>query len=261
MPHDRAGRSTDIRRAGPPTTRRGPPVKTLKLDYHIFKGAVNGYLSLYTGGKERPAYFDIPTTFPALGRLTDGYPVIKAELAAALREKPRFRRYQDVDPGEAKITGTDTAKNWSVFMLYLLGHKPEGNRALCPKTCELLDGIPGLIQAFFSVLDPGKSVPAHEGPYYGYLRYHLALTVPKENPPKLVVAGKDHVWREGEGVLFDDSHTHEVVNQSPGTRVVLIVDVRRPMPLLPSLLNRFVTNVVARHTYGRSVMKRLKAAG
>jgi len=236
-------------------------VKKLKLDYHIFKGAVNGYLSLYTGGKERPAYFDIAKTVPALDTLTKGFPVIKAELDAALREKPRFRRYQDVDPGEAKITGTDTAKNWKVFMLYLLGHKPEGNRSLCPQTCALLDKVPGLIQAFFSVLDPGKSVPAHEGPYYGYLRYHLALQVPTESPPKLVVAGQDHVWREGEAVLFDDSHTHEVVNHSPGTRVVLIVDVRRPMPLLPSLLNKFVTDVVARHTYGRSVMKRLKAAG
>jgi hypothetical protein len=33
------------------------------------------------------------------------------------------------------------------------------------------------------------------------------------------------------------------------------------MPVMPTLLNRFVTNVVARHTYGRSVMKRLKNAG
>ena len=106
----------------------------------------------------------------------------------------------------------------------------------------------------------------YDGKYGNVIGYllglsKLALTVPAENPPKLVVAGQDHVWREGEAVLFDDSHTHEVVNHSPGTRVVLIVDVRRPMPLLPSLLNKFVTDVVARHTYGRSVMKRLKAAG
>lgn len=231
----------------------------LKLDYHIFKGVVNSYFSLYTGGKERPAFFDVRQTVPELDELTRNSPAIKAELEGVLG-KPLLRRYQDIDPGEAKIaTGTDE-KKWSVFMLYLLGHKPERNRALCPKTCAILDRIPGLIQAFFSVLDPGKSVPAHEGPYYGYLRYHLALQVPTDNPPKLVVAGQDYVWREGEAVLFDDSHTHEVVNHSPQTRVVLIVDVRRPMPVMPTLLNRFVTDVVARHTYGRSVMKRLKTA-
>jgi aspartate beta-hydroxylase len=232
----------------------------IKLDYHIFKGMVNSYLSLYTGGRERPAFFDIKTTFPPLDELTRSYPDVKAELDAVLRERPRLRRYQDIDPGEAKITNVNPEKNWSVFMLYLLGHKPEANRALCPKTCAVLDRIPGLIQAFFSVLDPGKSVPPHEGPYYGYLRYHLALQVPADNPPKLVVAGQDYVWKEGEAVLFDDSHMHEVVNHSSGTRAVLIVDVMRPMPFMPTLLNRFVTNVVARHTYGRSVMKRINRA-
>ncbi len=232
----------------------------IKLDYHIFKGAVNSYLSLYTGGKERPAYFDVRATYPALDELTKGYPDIKAELEGVLRERPRLRRYQDIDPGEAKIANANPGKDWSVFMLYILGHRPEANRALCPKTCALLDRVPGLIQAFFSVLDPGKSVPPHEGPYYGYLRYHLALQVPTDDPPKLVVAGQDYVWKEGEAVLFDDSHTHEVVNHSRGTRAVLIVDVMRPMPVMPTLLNRFVTNVVARHTYGRSVMKRINQA-
>jgi aspartyl/asparaginyl beta-hydroxylase (cupin superfamily) len=232
----------------------------MKLDYHIFKGAVNSYLSLYTGGKERPAYFDIAQTVPALDGLTRAYPDVKAELDNVLRERPRLKRYQDIDPGEAKITNANPGKDWNVFMLYILGHRPEANRALCPKTCAVLDRIPGLIQAFFSVLDPGKSVPAHEGPYYGYLRYHLGLQVPTDNPPKLVVDGKDYVWREGEAVLFDDSHTHEVVNHSNQTRAVLIVDVMRPMPFMPTLLNRFVTNVVARHTYGRSVMKRIKQA-
>lgn len=233
----------------------------VKLDYHIFKGAVNSYLSLYTGGKARPAFFDIPTTFPPLDELTRNCAAVREELHGVLGDKPALRRYQDVDPGEAKIAAGSPGKNWSVFMLYLLGHKPEANRARCPRTVAILDRIPGLIQAFFSVLDPGKSVPPHEGPYYGYLRYHLALQVPRDNPPKLVVAGQDYHWREGEAVLFDDSHTHEVVNHSSETRVVLIVDVMRPMPVMPTLLNRFVTNVVARHTYGRSVMKRLRNAG
>ena len=47
----------------------------------------------------------------------------------------------------------------------------------------LVAGIPNLFQAFFSILEPGKSIPAHEGPYCGYLRYHLGLIVPEESPP------------------------------------------------------------------------------
>jgi hypothetical protein len=46
-----------------------------------------------------------------------------------------------------------------------------------------------------------------------------------------------------------------VVNHSRQTRAVLIVDVRRPLPFVPNLVNRFITNVIARHTYGRKVAK------
>src|SRR5262249_24716030 len=69
----------------------------------------------------------------------------------------------------------------------------------------------------------------------------------------------DYVWKEGEAVLFDDSWPHSVVNQSEELRAVLIVDVRRPMPLLADLCNRFITDVIARHTYGRSVVRKAEA--
>jgi aspartyl/asparaginyl beta-hydroxylase (cupin superfamily) len=39
-----------------------------------------------------------------------------------------------------------------------------------------------LFQAFFSILDGGKSIPRHAAPYRGYLRYHLGLKVPKLLP-------------------------------------------------------------------------------
>ncbi len=37
------------------------------------------------------------------------------------------------------------------------------------------------------------------------------------------------VWREGEVVLFDDTQPHEVWNETAEERVVLLIDVRRPM--------------------------------
>ena len=144
-------------------------------------------------------------------------------------------------------------------MLEITGHKPAQNRAYCPETCRVLERVPNMIQAFFSILDPGKSVPEHEGPYLGYLRYHLGVRVPTQDPPKLVVNAQDYVWKEGEAVLFDDSWPHSVVNHCREARAVLIVDVRRPMPFIADLCNRFVTDVVARHTYGRSVARKAEA--
>jgi aspartate beta-hydroxylase len=227
----------------------------LKLDYHLPKTIVNAYFDRYTGGRRRPTFFDVAEAAPELAAVTAAYPAIRAEFDRLPIEPDALPQYHEVDPGESKISNT-TPKRWNVFMLEILGHRLEANRRLCPETCRALDRVPNLLQAFFSILEPGKSIPEHEGPYRGYLRYHLALRVPKENPPKLVVNGQDYVWREGEAVLFDDSWPHSVVNHASETRAVLIVDIRRPLPYAADLLNRFLTDVAARHTYGRKVAQK-----
>jgi aspartate beta-hydroxylase/beta-hydroxylase len=120
----------------------------------------------------------------------------------------------------------------------------------------LLKTIPNLSQVFFSILEPGKSIPKHNGPYMGYLRYHLGIQVPKKNPPQIIINDQPYTWREGEAVFFDDSWAHEVNNTSDDYRAVLIIDVLRPMPLIPHMLNKFVINILAKYSYGRQVINR-----
>jgi aspartyl/asparaginyl beta-hydroxylase (cupin superfamily) len=228
----------------------------MKLDYHIFKSVVNSCYAPYVGGNRRPTFFNIDETYPSLNRLTEKFPQIKAEFDALLASHPCLPEYHHIDRGEASISAT-TAHRWNVCMLEVLGHRVEANRRLFPETCRALEQVPHLIQAFFSILDPGKSIPEHEGPYLGYLRYHLALRVPKDDPPKLVVNGQDYFWKTGEAVLFDDSYPHRVVNHSREIRAVLIVDVERPLPRIPTMLNH-ATLLIARHTYGRQVARNVR---
>jgi aspartyl/asparaginyl beta-hydroxylase (cupin superfamily) len=230
----------------------------VKLDYHLFKSMANGFFGLFIGPKTRPTFFDIGKAFPELDLVTQAYPIIRKEFDRLIAEWNELPQYHDVDPGERKISAA-TPKRWNVFILEITGQKPAQNRACCPETCRVLENVPNMIQAFFSILDPGKSVPQHEGPYFGYLRYHLGVRVPALNPPELVVNSQRYVWKEGEAVLFDDSWPHSVNNQSKELRAVLIVDVRRPMPLIADLCNRFITDVIARRTYGRAVARRAEA--
>ena len=228
------------------------------FDYHIVKNAVNRYLTGQVGGDQRPVFIDdIASVSPELNDLANHFETIRREFDAIVTDGTELPAYHDVDPGEIEISGSDgTDRKWGVFLLHLLGHEPAANCRRCPETCRLLSRIPGLIQAFFSVLDPGKSVPEHCGPYVGYLRYHLALQVPDDNPPSIRVRDQTYTWREGEGVLFDDSWPHEVINHSRQPRAVLIVDVRRPMTGVPHLVNRFMIDVLASCTYGRKVARR-----
>ncbi len=225
------------------------------MDYHYFKDKLNRFYGRYVGYNQRPTFFDIDKTYPSLNQITQHFQTIQNEFHQVLTATPQLPRYHDIDPGEAEISDA-CEKRWNVYMLYLLGFQLEQANKLCPTLCALLQKIPNLIQAFFSILEPGKSIPLHDGPYLGYLRYHLGVHIPKNEPPRIIVNKQPYTWREGEAVLFDDSWPHEVKNNSNDFRAVLILDVLRPMPLLPDLINRFVTHIIARHTYGRSVIKR-----
>ena len=218
---------------------------------------INRLFDLYAGGRRRPVFFDIEKTCPELLKLDDNYAAIRKELLPLLPQKRAIPRYHELDASEHYISAQfDPDKDWRIFYLYAMGEKPGANRARCPETSALLDQIPDMMQAFFSILDGGKSVPAHQGPYRGYIRYHLALVVPERDPPSIRIKDQYYTWREGESVLFDDSWDHEVFNKSDSERVVLIVDIRRPMPSFFDAINRFVISVM-RLVYGKQIVKKL----
>lgn len=62
-------------------------------------------------------------------------------------------------------------------------------------------------------------------------------------------------WREGEGFLFDDTWGHEVINQSKDVRVVLVVDVLRPIGAIGNVINRAIFRS-RRHTYTKKIVAR-----
>lgn len=217
------------------------------------------YALLYrsAGGENRPVFYDIEKLAPSLRELEKNYDVIRSEVVQLLESKRELPSYHELDPEQRGISAGGS-KKWKVFLLYAMGAKPKANRALCPRTSALLDQIPNLFEAFFSILEAGKSVPAHCGPYYGMLRYHLGLVVPSENPPKIRIKDQFYTWKEGDSVFFDDTWEHQVYNESKSDRVILLVDVLRPLPLPVHLLNLLFAKGM-RIAYASGVLRNLEA--
>ncbi len=227
------------------------------ITHEHFLILLNKFYDLHIGGSRRPVFFDISATRPELLELDRNYQVIREELLRILPEKRSLPRYHELDEMQYNISArVDADKDWKIYPLNIMGVKPEAYCTCCPKTTALLDGIPGLFEAFFSILEGGKSIPHHEGPYRGYIRYHLGLIVPEKKPPSIRVRDQEYTWKEGESVLFDDSWDHEVYNQCAADRVVLIVDIRRPMSQPYDGVNRFVQRIM-KAVYGRHILKRL----
>jgi aspartyl/asparaginyl beta-hydroxylase (cupin superfamily) len=146
-------------------------------------------------------------------------------------------------------------RKWKVFMLKWYQGTIEENCNQAPITCGLVNRCPQVKAAMFSILEAGKRIPPHRGPSTGCLRYHLGLRVPKNTGTAKIRVDKTwYQWKNGEGVLFDDTFEHEVRNDSEELRIVLFMDVVRPLknPVLNSLnetlndsatISRFVNEV------------------
>ena len=230
-----------------------------QINYEQLLVPLNKFYDLHTGGSCRPVFLDISATRPELLDLERNYHDIREEVLRILPDKRAIPRYHELDQMQYNISArVNPDKDWKIFPLNIMGVKPEAYSARCPKTMALLERIPGLFEAFFSILEGGKSIPHHEGPYRGYLRYHLGLIVPEKNPPSIRLKDQVYTWKEGESVLFDDSWDHEVYNQCEADRVVLIVDIRRPMPQPFDGVNWLVQRIM-KAVYGRHIMKQLAA--
>ncbi len=202
-------------------------------------------ITRYVGGDAAPAFYDARQTWPALLDIDRNYAAIQRELEVLLPRRESIRLVHETIQGHPQVEG------WRVLYIhfYEMSHRFP-NRELFPETVAVLDRIPNLVDAWFSVLEPGKSIVAHRGMYRGFLRYHTAFKVPSTNPPSIRVKDQSYTWKEGESVMFDDRHEHEVTNHSDAVRVVLIVDIMRPLPLPLHLLN-----VIAIKLLGRLVIR------
>jgi beta-hydroxylase len=120
-------------------------------------------------------------------------------------------------------------KGWNVYTLRLYGVNIEENMKRCPITANLVKMCPYIHTAVFSILEPGKVIPPHYGPNKGVLRYHLGLIVP-DGDCHIKVGSDTYRWKEGEGILFDETFQHSAHNNTDKVRAVLYLDIPRPMP-------------------------------
>lgn len=118
---------------------------------------------------------------------------------------------------------------WRSFFLYGYGYLVQDNLDRCPVTTRLVEAIPGLNSAFFSILAPGTHIPAHRGVTKGLITCHLGLIIPRDGDARMRIDDRVVRWAEGETLVFDDTYDHEVWNDTSGTRVVLLIQFRRPL--------------------------------
>lgn len=180
--------------------------------------------------------------FPWVAHIEANWDVIREELEAVLEDQEALPNFQEISKDQIEITDDD---RWKTFFLYGYGFEAKLGVEMCPRTAALMREIPGMTTAMFSILSPRKHILAHRGPYKGVLRYHLGLIVPEEAAACRIRVGDElRHWEAGGSMLFDDTFNHEVWNDTDETRVVLFVDVLRPLPEPWDTVNRLIVKAI-----------------
>jgi aspartate beta-hydroxylase len=203
---------------------------------------------IYDARISGPPILDAARDFPGGTEFVAAWQALRDEamvLARSLAEVPRFH---EVMESQADISAND-ARDWRIFIVKAYGKLIKRNALRCPRLSALLAAHPEVVSASLSFLAPHKYVPPHRGPFRGILRFHLGLSVPlnADGVPAavLTIDGVPHRIGDGDSLLWDDTYTHEVDNDSDQMRLALLLDVRRrDLPLDMEVLSRCLIRIV-----------------
>ena len=90
--------------------------------------------------------------FKFLEAFTQSWELIRDEAREVLKYRDAIPGFEDVSPDQYRIA---KEKQWKTYVLFGFGKKLEKNARLAPRTCEILEGVPSLQTAMFSILAPG----------------------------------------------------------------------------------------------------------
>lgn len=195
-----------------------------------------------------------PAQFAWTRLLTENWQAIRAEALAVTRNIEEVPILGEISPHHGRIAPDDS---WRTFFLIGYGNRFPENLARCPVTASVLKKIPGLNSGFFSVLTAGNHIPAHSGVTKGLLTCHLGLKVPEGEISMRVDKQMLH-WEEGKVLMFDDTFEHEVWNNTRGTRIVLLIQIARPLRLPGRLLAMLFLGGVRYSSFVREARRNIR---
>lgn len=137
--------------------------------------------------------------------------------------------------------------SWRLYGL-ILNSIPLENSNTCPKTMEVLSKVSRrILNAGFSVIEPGGQTNPHEGTCNKFYRLHIPLIIPqsnidyyklnktsvidinkldtKNNLAIFQVKNDMRIWVPDEYFIFNDTCLHNACNNSNTNRIVLLVDL------------------------------------
>ncbi len=209
------------------------PWRKAFVDHSVLLAPINALMVLCSRVPTTP--FVPVHLIPELRQIEENWQVFRDE-ALALAQLQQIK----ADQAHTDIGFNSFFKyGWKRFYLKWYDAQHPSAEALCPRSVAILRGIPSVKAAMFAELPAGGKLNAHRDPYAGSIRFHLGLVTPNDDACYIDVDGQRYSWRDGQGVIFDETYIHEAHNRTDKNRIILFCDIERPLRFrLAALINR-----------------------
>ncbi|MBA2675060.1 aspartyl/asparaginyl beta-hydroxylase domain-containing protein [Ramlibacter sp.] len=209
------------------------------FDHSAFVAPLNVLIYAFSRVSTRP--YPPVEAWPDLKMLEANWETIRDEAEALIALRALKASEKNDDAGFNSFF----KEGWKRFYLKWYDVDPGSAARLCPKTVALLRDAPSVKAALFAELPPGSKLNPHRDPFAGSLRYHLGLATPNDDRCRIYVDGEMYSWRDGQGVVFDETYMHWVRNDTDQPRLILLCDLERPMRFRwAQAFNRFLARRV-----------------
>jgi hypothetical protein len=224
--------------------------------------------SILTLGIRTPEFLDKDKYFKNnyLFEDPDNFKLLKNEVVSILSKTDngdKLRMTNDTFNGQNKYIGSNIIhengiiKAWRIINIKVGNEYSADAHKHFPFLVKILKNIPEICSCSISVLQEGVHIPIHVGYYKGIMRYMIPIIVPKDKENVfLCVNEKKYSWTEGVGVLWDDNYPHKVYNNTKEIRVVIYMDVIRPLTGFLNILNKYILKLACNSKIVKDEIKR-----
>ena len=210
----------------------------LRKGWPIFS-PLNCLLYMFTQARARQPIIDLDN-FHELDEIQKNWETIREDVIN-LHRHHYFEQTKQSESQASYDIGFRTffKYGWSKFYLKWYGYTHDSAKKLCPNTVRILEKIPSVNDAMFTILPPNGQLTRHLDPIACSLRYHLGLDTPNSDDCFINIDEVTYSWRNGKALLFDETYPHYARNDSDQPRLILMCDVERPMNFIGRGINLF----------------------
>lgn len=150
-------------------------------------------------------------------------------------------------------------KKWKAIIIYGYEYYLPIGLEFFPKTIQLIKKWESEITlVFFSILEPGKHIPAHVGNNHCVIRTQIGIDIQEPEKTGLKVLDTTVKIKNSEVVSFDDTFEHEAWNKSDSPRIVLIIDSRKKISFFYDILIKIWLKKMKKSDYVQNALFKLR---